>query len=136
MTLVAHALFDGLETETKQCGICKKHLPTHSFGREGKGANGYLRYECRSCARNNSNTVSAIKKIAPPVPKDYCCPICNRDESQLSTYGKKKKNVWVLDHCHTTKTFRGWLCHKCNMGLGNFGDNIDRLKRAMDYLKG
>lgn len=128
-------LFQWEQEETKRCGICHRDLPIALFGKEGKGKNGYLRYECRECANTNSKTVSAIRKTAPPVPEGYRCPICDRDETQLPTYGKNKKSVWVLDHCHVNKTFRGWLCQKCNMGLGNFGDNIDRLKKAMDYLK-
>lgn len=39
-----------------------------------------------------------------------------------------------LDHCHITGAFRGVLCGLCNSGLGMFKDNIDYLKRAINYL--
>ena len=42
---------------------------------------------------------------------------------------------WVLDHDHDAGTFRGWLCHKCNRSLGGFDDNLQSLKRAIDYLE-
>jgi len=42
--------------------------------------------------------------------------------------------VWQLDHCHETGEFRGWLCKQCNTGLGNLGDNLESLKRAVNYL--
>ena len=29
-----------------------------------------------------------------------------------------------LDHCHESGEFRGWLCSKCNQGLGLLGDNL------------
>jgi len=39
-----------------------------------------------------------------------------------------------LDHCHSTGVFRGWLCSKCNAGLGFFGDNLAGLEKAIAYL--
>lgn len=40
-----------------------------------------------------------------------------------------------IDHCHTTNIVRGVLCRYCNMGLGNFRDNIKALKNAAIYLE-
>ena len=40
-----------------------------------------------------------------------------------------------LDHCHKTGKFRGWLCNRCNRGLGYFDDCIAGLERAIAYLK-
>lgn len=39
-----------------------------------------------------------------------------------------------IDHCHKTNKFRGILCQRCNHGLGKFKDNINNLKKAIDYL--
>lgn len=54
------------------------------------------------------------------------CKICNQLEP-----GKKLLGV---DHCHKTKKIRGLLCSKCNIGLGFFKDNVENLKRAVEYL--
>lgn len=40
-----------------------------------------------------------------------------------------------LDHCHVTGAFRGWLCNRCNLALGHFGDNIAGLELAIAYLR-
>lgn len=127
------SLFEGLDPEkTKVCGICKQSLPVSSFGKDG-GAN-YLRYECKDCAKKQSKIVNEIKKSAPPISKDHRCHICMMNELEIRQLYPNKKSVWCCDHDHNTNTFRGWLCHKCNMALGNMNDSIQRLENAINYL--
>ena len=119
--------------KTKVCGICKEDLPVSHFGKDG-GAN-YLRYECKSCAKDMAKTLTAIKKTAPLVPVDYVCPICKLNAKDALGHNKTRKSPWCADHNHETGEFRGWLCHKCNLGLGNFGDIKQRLLNAVAYLE-
>ena len=63
----------------------------------------------------------------------YECPICLRSKEEASE-GETKRS-WVLDHCHDTNTFRGWLCGKCNRDLGNFNNSVETFKRAIKYLE-
>jgi hypothetical protein len=41
----------------------------------------------------------------------------------------------AVDHCHTTNVVRGLLCRKCNLGIGAFKDNIDTIRKAIQYVK-
>jgi hypothetical protein len=45
------------------------------------------------------------------------------------------KTEFHLDHDHSSGVFRGWLCKKCNLGLGLLGDNADGVRRALAYLE-
>lgn len=57
------------------------------------------------------------------------CDICSTD---IPGFGRKKL---CIDHDHITGAFRGMLCQKCNLGLGNFNDDPNLLKKAIKYLR-
>ena len=44
------------------------------------------------------------------------------------------KNV-CIDHCHVSLGVRGYLCVKCNAGLGMFRDSVSLLRHAITYLE-
>lgn len=126
-------LFDGLEEESKVCSKCNNNLPLYKYGTASGGK--YLRSECRDCEKELNVVRAALKSTAPAIPENYICPICNKTESELLGVGGKKSGVWCCDHDHVTETFRGWICHNCNRGLGAFKDNPALIKSALDYLK-
>ena len=40
-----------------------------------------------------------------------------------------------LDHCPITGYIRGWICDRCNMGIGLLGDDLPAILKAVAYLK-
>ena len=45
-----------------------------------------------------------------------------------------KENL-CYDHCHDTMAFRGVLCRSCNRSIGQLGDTLEGVERALNYLR-
>lgn len=63
-----------------------------------------------------------------PEPTREMPPVC---EACGELRGSKSLHI---DHCHMTGIFRGWLCSRCNTGLGLLGDNAEGLRKVLAYL--
>lgn len=61
------------------------------------------------------------------------CSICNQKETATI---RGKVCELTVDHCHQSGKVRGLLCRQCNVGLGNFKDNVGLLQSAIKYLEG
>ena len=59
------------------------------------------------------------------------CEICGEEESV--THEGKPTSLCV-DHCHETLAIRGFLCRRCNTGIGYFRDNEEFLQNAAKYI--
>ena len=56
------------------------------------------------------------------------CAICGTDKPG-------GKGSFHVDHCHVGGEIRGLLCHSCNIGLGQFKDDRERIQAAIAYLE-
>ena len=54
------------------------------------------------------------------------CAICDEPTAQATDL--------VVDHNHGSGEVRGLLCNRCNLGLGHFQDDPEKLARAIRYL--
>lgn len=59
------------------------------------------------------------------------CKICRR----LPEEDRYSRGRLCMDHLHGSSIVRGLICSSCNVGIGHFDDNIDRLKAAITYLE-
>lgn len=61
--------------------------------------------------------------------QDGGCAIC-----RSSSPRRRGRDRLVVDHDHQTGKVRGLLCHPCNLALGLFHDNPQRLVAAAAYV--
>lgn len=87
-------------------------------------------------ARANSREWVAAnpEKVRAANRKRYGLPLATRPMPELCERNCGRRAL-CLDHCHTTNTFRGWLCHRCNTGIGMLGDTVEDLLAGIDYLQ-
>jgi|TARA_R110000796_G_scaffold162226_1_gene278969 hypothetical protein len=115
-----------------ECNNCGVVQPVQNFQHMPSGE---IKRKCRTCARDQSRLVKHLKKFNAYPDKDYACPICERKLKEIAKKGQERLQAWVLDHCHDTETFRGWLCFNCNTGLGAFKDDLHKVRKAVEYLE-
>jgi hypothetical protein len=82
----------------------------------------------RACAINHHYGISYDQLLELYKKCNNRCSICGIEEKDI-------KGKLHVDHCHDTGKIRGLLCKNCNVALGHFKDNVDLLKKAINYLQ-
>jgi len=105
----------------KNCRKCMESKPVESFPLFSTATAG-RKNTCKKCSNAMASVRARLRKLHPtPDPGD--CPACGRFTE-----------AWVLDHCHHTDNFRGYVCNSCNLGFGKFNDDPDMMFKALKYL--
>ncbi len=151
MTVTRRSKFgpDPIDRKEKRCSDCGETKPLSEFTKSKQRADGRGR-QCRPCHaarqraynQRNRRLVNMRKQLAKwgLTVETYeellesqggRCAICGSADN-----GDARNDVFNVDHCHETGAIRGLLCSPCNRGLGQFGDSVDRLERAIVYLRG
>ena len=117
------------ERECEDCGLTKNIEQFYidkraNYFDKGKFFPRKYKYCCAMCARKKvrSTTIMKRKNMVRPAkgtPCDWC--------------GDWRKNL-VFEHDHKSGKFRGWLCTKCNTGLGLLGDGPEIIEKAKKYF--
>ena len=104
----------------KICTYCGKRKNRGSFPKRSMYKD-KLDSRCRKCVKEHSKVRGKLHKKAPPKP--LVCECCG-----------KVPLKWCLDHNHSDDSFRGWICERCNTGIGKLGDNLQGIVNAMNYF--
>ena len=121
----------GVPPGHKFCRGCEQIKPLTEWSPRPRAADGY-HFRCRECIsrrdreRHLSSTYGLnLDDVGEILARqDGRCAICLVAEAIH------------IDHNHSTGKIRGMLCFRCNAALGQFGDNVETLRRATDYLEG
>lgn len=131
------------ELNHKQCATCAEWLDENLFVKNRHNADGRGSV-CKPCAadyqRLRNFGVSPEGFAALLQAQGGACAICRSEDPGIRD--------WCIDHdhscCPTTRgqrsrscgaCVRGLLCTTCNMALGGFRDDEQRLQTAIEYLR-
>lgn len=111
---------------TKTCKDCGTEQPLDNFDPQYFRSDGSKshRNTCKICRRHQQKVVrSLLKDNGPPPDICECCGNVSSDSINI-----------VVDHCHTTDKFRGWLCNSCNVASGHLGDKPETIMKLYKYV--
>lgn len=105
----------------KICRNCKQEKDLEEFPLFSTSEAG-RKNTCCDCSAYLKKIRMKLKIENPPPPPGKC-PIC-----------KFVTDKWILDHCHFSNQFRGYICNSCNLALGRFNDDPVIIESALKYL--
>jgi endogenous inhibitor of DNA gyrase (YacG/DUF329 family) len=125
--------------QDRRCAHCGTEVPP---GRRKR--NGII--FCSTNCKQNSYTADgryAAKRTADYFHRKYGLTVEQVERMHLAgcticgtTDWRGKHERGHVDHDHETGVVRGLLCSRCNVGIGMFGDDPARMRRAADYIEG
>jgi hypothetical protein len=145
------------ESGTKECSSCKQILPWESFSYRVQDGARYLRSKCKNCSLTawtrwadlhpeyKNKKLESDRDCHQKYKKFHRHGITREQyllmvEAQCGVCAICKKpptdgQNLAIDHNHKTDEVRGLLCKQCNRALGLFGDSINSVENALNYLK-
>lgn len=129
--------------------VIQKHIRIHKLVRQVKH---YVQYDSKPCE-------ACAQDFIPTSGRSRVCKTCVPDGTARARWEKyklsyvKHRDLWNkclgrceicqdelewtthhVDHDHATQRVRGLLCADCNQALGRFGDTLEGVMNAVNYL--
>ncbi len=112
---------------------CGRLLPIDAFERNRPDV---WRSECKEYRASKKAISSKVRREyeakhpRPKIGEEFYCRVCDR------TIVVQRNRDVNLDHNHETGDIRGWICNRCNTGIGNLRESVSILRRAIKWIKG
>lgn len=146
-----------VEIETFDCSVCKENKPASDFYKMSARKFNGLRPECKVCSaaktkeyfeknpecRHYHNLKARLKDKGLTIEEfnqmvedqGGGCAVCGQPEkASYKSMGDRQSRLSV-DHDHKTGLVRGLLCSNCNTALGLLGEDVERMKKLMEYVE-
>lgn len=118
----------------KTCGKCGETKAFSEFYKNKVSNDGYQSV-CKVC--NQAAAVARQRRAKYGVTDEQFNELLTQQQGKCAICQKTLHDTYdrCLDHCHRTGAVRGILCRKCNTALGQLGDSIESVERALAYLR-
>lgn len=137
----------------KTCPKCNTEKPAtleffHKNSANKTGLSGWCK-DCNNARQKAYQNTPAFKLIQPGIARKWrlkfeygmtceewdglfkeqnnACAACDATEP--------RGGRWHVDHNHITGEVCGIICHKCNIGIGHFDDDLDLILKNAAYLQ-
>ena len=120
----------------KRCSSCRRTKPLDQFHKKGAQGRQNNCIECNKDQANEANWKKAglamdrNKYRAMSKRQGGRCAICGRTPKET---GQKDREL-AVDHVPGGTLIRGLLCMDCNTGVGKFGEDAARMRKAAEYV--
>ncbi len=105
---------DKRRASTNNCVVCEEKR-----NRERKDVLRWSRYK-------KLYNISADDFHQMKMEQGGLCGLCSHDLNDTNTH---------VDHCHKTGAVRSLLCSRCNQAIGLMDESIEKMEKAINYLK-
>jgi hypothetical protein len=121
----------------KHCGVVSTNLSLFVKDKQSKYGRRLLCIKCRVKENDKHpkqrdwKTDHQVKKRYGIDRETYFKRMATSDSCEIC---QSKENL-CYDHDHVTMEFRGVLCRLCNKAIGQLGDTVEDVQKALDYLR-